>query len=131
MKQRILVVDDETDLSDLISFNLKLAGYDVCCARDGLEGVDRARSFHPDLILLDLMLPMLDGFAVCEILREGRDTAHIPIIMLTAWSSEMSRSLGLQHGAVDYLTKPFRTADLVGRIGGILSRRTAPACIGN
>ena len=126
--QRILVVDDEPDLVELLSFNLRIAGYDVISAADGLGALELAQRLQPDLILLDLMLPELDGISVCEILRGHPATAAIPIIMLTAWSSDLSRQLGLAAGADEYLTKPFTARDVLGRIKSLLeSAATATA----
>jgi len=120
VSQKILIVDDEPDIVDLISFNLKAEGYEVVTASNGLEAVNHARREHPNLILLDLMLPELDGMAVCEILHRLPETSLIPIIMLTPWKSEVSRVLGLSTGAEDYITKPFSPRDLVNRINRTL-----------
>src|ERR1700734_1984793 len=116
MQQKILVVDDEPDIVELIAFNLEAEGYAVITATSGLEALNRARAILPDLIVLDLMLPELDGLAVCEILHRLPSTAPIPIIMLTAWKSELSRMIGLQTGAEEYITKPFSPRDLVVRV---------------
>jgi DNA-binding response OmpR family regulator len=116
MRKKILVVEDDADLVELLCFNLKKAGFAIGTATDGVEALKKARSVVPDLILLDLMLPELDGFAVCEILRRDPATASIPIIMLTAVSSELARLAGLESGANDYITKPFSLKDLLGRI---------------
>ncbi len=120
MRQRILVVDDESDMVELVSFNLKAEGYDVITASNGLEALNQARSALPDLILLDLMLPELDGLAVCEILHRLPSTARIPVIMITAWTSELSRIIGLETGAEDYLTKPFSPRELMLRVNRTL-----------
>src|SRR3954451_12893680 len=98
MKERILVVDDEPDALDLISFNLKAAGYDVMTAADGAEAIKKARSNHPSLVVLDVMLPEVDGLDVCKVLRREPATAAIPIIMLTAKAAEIDRVLGLELG---------------------------------
>src|SRR3954464_7670008 len=116
MRPRILVVDDEPDIVELVTFNLKAEGFEVVTARNGLEALDRARSLKPDLIVLDLMLPEMDGLSVCELLHRFPETARIPIIMLTAWSSELSRLIGLDCGAEDYMTKPFSPRELVSRV---------------
>jgi DNA-binding response OmpR family regulator len=121
MQQKILVVDDEPDIVELLEFNLKAEGYEVITARTGLEALDRARTALPDLIVLDLMLPELDGVAVSEILHSLPSTALIPVIMLTAWKTEISRMIGLATGADDYVTKPFSPRDLVTRIKSALS----------
>jgi DNA-binding response OmpR family regulator len=120
MAQKILVVDDEPDILELVAFNLKAEGYEVLTATTGLQALDRARSSLPDLIVLDLMLPELDGLCVCEILHRLPSTAPIPIIMLTAWKSEISRLTGLDTGAEDYITKPFSPRDLVLRVNQTL-----------
>src|SRR5580698_751840 len=106
MRRKILVVDDEPDIVELVAFNLKAEGYDVATASNGLEALDQARALLPDLIVLDLMMPELDGLAVCEILHRLPSTAAIPVIMLTAWQSGITRNIGLETGAEDYVTKP-------------------------
>jgi DNA-binding response OmpR family regulator len=112
----ILSVDDESRITHLISLQLGRAGFDVMTAasgRDALEAVQRRR---PDLILLDLMLPDIDGFGVCEILRSCEPTARIPVVMLTGWDSAEARAIGHELGAADYLSKPFKAKDLVARV---------------
>src|SRR5580693_193885 len=101
MRQKILIVDDEPDIIELLTFNLKAEGYEVITATNGLEALNQARAALPDLIVLDLMLPELDGVAVSEILHRLPSTAPIPIIILTAWKSEISRVIGLATGAQD------------------------------
>ena len=96
MSTRILVVDDEPDAIELIRFNLKASGYDVITAEDGEEALSKARKFSPDLILLDVMLPEVDGLEVCKILRRDPATSSLPVIMLTAKASEIDRVLGLE-----------------------------------
>ena len=123
MKPKILVVDDEPDAVELIEFNLKSADYKVATADDGSEALRKARSFSPDLILLDWMLPQMDGLEVCKLLRRDPQTATIPIIMLTAKASEIDRVLGLEMGADDYLTKPFSPRELLLRIKNQLKHR--------
>jgi len=127
MTQKILVVDDEPDIVELVAFNLREDGYEVLTAGNGMDALNLARAALPDLILLDLMLPELDGMAVCEILRDLPSTAAIPVVMLTAWSSEEARVLGLKSGADDYVTKPFSPRELVLRVGKVLNRRAAGA----
>src|SRR5579864_1498702 len=107
MPKKILVVDDDADVVELLCFNLKKAGFAIGTAFNGVEALKKARSIAPDLILLDLMLPELDGFAVCEILRRDPATASIPIIMVTALSTQLARLAGLEAGANAYVTKPF------------------------
>src|SRR6267143_83624 len=125
MKSRILVVDDEPDAIELIAFNLKAAGYDVTSAADGDEALKKARAVLPHLIILDLMLPGVDGLAVCKQLRRDERTAPIPIIMLTAKAAEIDRVLGLELGADDYVTKPFSPRELILRIKRLLRREPA------
>jgi DNA-binding response OmpR family regulator len=121
VRKKILVVEDDLDLVELLRFNLINAGFSVFAALDGAEALKKARSVLPDLILLDLMLPELDGFAVCEILRRNNSTAGIPIIILTAISSQLARVAGIGAGANDFVTKPFSPKDLLGRIETLLS----------
>src|SRR5437899_3810701 len=120
MRKKILVVEDDADLVELLSFNLKQAGFSVGTASEGVEALKKARSLLPDLILLDLMLPELDGFAVCEILRRDPATTSIPIIILTAMSSQLARVTGLSCGANDYITKPFSMKALLSKVESML-----------
>jgi two-component system phosphate regulon response regulator PhoB len=119
-----LVVDDEPEAVELASFNLAQAGYDVRSAADGAEAIRKARSLAPSLIVLDIMLPEVDGFEVCKMLRRDPSTASIPILMLTAKAAEVDRVLGLELGADDYLVKPFSPRELVLRIKNLLQRRS-------
>ncbi|RPI49190.1 MAG: response regulator, partial [Chloroflexi bacterium] len=119
---RILVVDDEPPIVDVLVYNLKRANYEVVVARDGVEALAAARREKPDLIVLDLMLPRLDGLEVCRALRREQD---VPIIMLTARDSEVDRVVGLELGADDYVVKPFSVRELMARIKTVL-RRTMP-----
>jgi two-component system alkaline phosphatase synthesis response regulator PhoP len=112
----ILAVDDEPELVELLSYHLRKAGHSVATAANGWEALAEIQRQRPDLILLDLMLPDLDGFGVCEILRRDPATATIPIIIVSAWASTDSRHLGLELGALDYLTKPFSPHELVQRV---------------
>jgi len=116
MRKKILVVEDDAELAELVSYNLKRADFATGTARDGIEALKKARSIHPDLIVLDLMLPELDGLAVCEMLKRDPATASIPVIVLTAVSGKMAQWAGLEAGAVDYFTKPFSPKDLIARI---------------
>lgn len=120
---RILAVEDEPDLVELIKYHLLRAGHLVATAGTGWDALEQIRRERPDLILLDLMLPDLDGFGVCEILRRDPATATIPIIIVSAWSSPDTRHLGLELGALDYLTKPFSPHDLVKRVNHFLEAR--------
>ncbi|MEW6425814.1 MAG: response regulator transcription factor [Bacillota bacterium] len=117
--ETILVVEDEESVRDLVSMYLKKEGFRVETAEDGEKALTMARSFAPDLILLDLMLPKLDGWAVC---REIRKTTSVPIIMLTARGEEFDRVLGLELGADDYITKPFSPREMVARVKAVLRR---------
>src|ERR1700704_3062471 len=125
MKSKILVVDDEPDVVQLIEYNLKGAGYDVITAQDGEEALKKARASSPDLIILDLMLPQIEGLDVCKMLRRDAATAGIPIVILTAKASETDRVLGLELGADDYVTKPFSPRELVLRAKRLLRAETA------
>lgn len=122
VKPKILVVDDEPEAVELLEFNLKQAGYVVSTAGDGAEALKRARTQTPDMIVLDVMLPEMDGFEICKSLRLDSSTAKVPIIMLTAKAAEIDRVLGLELGADDYLTKPFSPRELLLRIKKILGR---------
>ena len=122
MAKKILVVDDESNIVDILRFNLQREGYEVLAAYDGQEGLDKARSEGPDLILLDVMLPEKDGFQVCEELR--KTDRLTPIIMLTAREEERDRVMGLELGADDYVVKPFSVRELLARVRTNI-RRTA------
>ena len=122
MPPRILVVDDEMPIIDLLSYNLKRANYEVLIAMDGEEALAQARQEEPDLIILDLMLPGVDGLEVCRALRRECD---VPIIMLTARDAEVDRVVGLELGADDYVVKPFSVRELLARVRSVL-RRAAP-----
>jgi len=119
MGRKILVVDDEKNIVDIIAFNLHKEGYDAICAHDGEKGLELALSDNPDLILLDVMMPKIDGFEVCRRIREKSQT---PIIMLTARASELDTVLGLELGADDYIQKPFKLRELMARIKANLRR---------
>ena len=119
MPPTILVVDDEKSVTDLIGYNLKKAHYQVLTAHDGESALSMARENEPDLILLDLMLPKVDGLDVC---RELRQTSQVPIIMVTARGEEADRVIGLELGADDYLVKPFSMRELLARIKAVLRR---------
>ncbi len=127
MRKKILVVEDDLDLVELLCFNLRRAGFSVGTANDGIEALKKARTLSPDLILLDLMLPELDGLAVCEILRRDPATAAVPIIMLTAMSGQIARFTGLSSGANDFITKPFSPKFLLERVQQRLVPPEAPA----
>lgn len=123
-KGRILVVDDEEDILELVKYNLEREGYLVDCVETGEEAIERATAIRPDGILLDLMLPGVDGIEVCRELRKNPDTRTIPIIMMTAKGEEADVVSGLEVGADDYVPKPFSTKVLIARLRALL-RRTA------
>lgn len=118
----ILIVEDEQDIRELLAYNLEKEGYATVQAADGKEGLDLARSRKPDLILLDLMLPKMDGLAVCRELERDSGTVRIPIIMLTARGEDVDRILGFELGADDYVVKPFSPRELMLRISAIMKR---------
>jgi two-component system, OmpR family, response regulator VicR len=120
----ILVVDDEKPIADILQFNLQKEGYKVVCAYDGQMAVEKVEEVKPDLILLDIMLPLKDGMEVC---REVRKKYDMPIIMLTAKDSEIDKVLGLELGADDYVTKPFSTRELLARVKANLRRNNVKA----
>ncbi len=122
MKAKVLVVDDEPDALELIDYNLRGAGYQVFTAANGTRAMELAQRHLPDLIILDLMLPEIDGIEVCKILRRNTETQDIPIIMLTAKADEIDRVIGLEVGADDYVTKPFSPRELTLRVKNILRR---------
>ncbi|GAB4580650.1 MAG: response regulator transcription factor [Anaerolineales bacterium] len=119
MAEKILVVEDDVTLQETLTYNLSRHGYDVNAVGDGETALETARRFHPDLIVLDIMLPTIDGFDVCRILRQEMVT---PILMLTARDDEIDRVLGLEMGADDYLTKPFSMRELMARVKALLRR---------
>ena len=119
MGQTVLVVDDEQNIVNIIAFNLKKEGYEVLSAGDGEEAVEIVEKHQPDLILLDIMMPKMDGYEAC---RKIREKYNIPIIMLTARAEELDKVLGLEMGADDYVTKPFGTRELIARVKANLRR---------
>lgn len=121
-KQTILVVDDEQDLLDLIEYNLRKEGFNVLKAENGRSGIDIAREQKPNLVLLDIMMPQMDGIEVCDRMRDDPELKHIPIIFLTARSDEKTEVEGLNKGADDYITKPISTTKLISRIKAVLRR---------
>jgi DNA-binding response OmpR family regulator len=123
MGMRVLVVDDEPDFVDLIVHGLRANGFDCAEASNGMDALEKARTLKPDAVILDIMLPDLDGFTVCEMLRRQPLTARIPVLMLTCLGGAMSRLNGLSAGADDYLTKPFKTADLIDHLRAAVERR--------
>ncbi|PSB01296.1 response regulator transcription factor [Merismopedia glauca] len=119
---RILVIDDDAAIAELVSINLEMAGYEVTQAYDGLKGQALAVQMQPDLIMLDLMLPKVDGFTVCQRLRRDRRTADIPVLMLTALGQTQDKVEGFNAGADDYLTKPFEVEEMLARVRALLRR---------
>ena len=119
---KILVIEDDKDIAELVEFNLKAENFDVDVCHNGQKGLERAQKITPDLLVLDLMLPDLPGLEICKILRKDPKTQSLPILMLTAKGEEVDRIVGFELGADDYLTKPFSTRELVLRIKAILGR---------
>ncbi|HSN65952.1 MAG TPA: response regulator, partial [Fusibacter sp.] len=128
MNKKILVVDDEKPISDIIKFNLIKEGYDIETAFDGEEALKKVYQFQPDLVLLDVMLPKLDGFQVC---RRIRESFNMPIIMLTAKEEEVDKVLGFELGADDYITKPFGMRELIARVKANIRRLSLVDSDGN
>ena len=124
----ILLIEDETTLAETLRYNLEREGYTVLQAADGVQGLDLARRENPDLLILDVMLPRLDGFSVCRILRQESDT---PIIMLTARQDEVDRIAGLELGADDYVSKPFSLGELLARVRAIMRRTDRRPAVGS
>ncbi len=122
INQRILVIEDDTNIQELIKYNLEKNGYRVIVADNGVDGLKEAIANIPDLILLDIMLPGLDGLEVCKRLRMEKFTRKVPIFMLTAKSEELDKILGLELGADDYITKPFSIKELIARIRAVMRR---------
>jgi DNA-binding response OmpR family regulator len=126
-KMRVLIVEDDKDILQLLSYNMQASGFDVLTSRDGFEAISVARQNLPDFIILDLMLPNMDGFEVCKELKRDGETKHIPILMLTARGEEVDRIVGLELGADDYVVKPFSPRELILRIRAILRRSATDA----
>jgi DNA-binding response OmpR family regulator len=120
--QSVLVIEDEENLVEALRFNLEREGYQVYAAQNGAQGLDAARQANPDLIILDIMLPTLDGFEICRILRRETD---VPILILTAKGEEIDRVVGLELEADDYVTKPFSMREILARVRGMLRRSRA------
>jgi two-component system phosphate regulon response regulator PhoB len=126
-RPRILIIEDERSLTDVLAYNLQREGYDTLVAHDGQEGLRKAQMQIPDLILLDLMLPSLDGLNICRELRAGERTRHIPILMLTAKAEETDQVVGFSMGADDYVTKPFSVKVLLQRVKALQRRADTAA----
>src|SRR6266511_109332 len=127
MASRVLIVEDEPDIRGLLAFHLEREGYQVVKSANGADALRQVRARPPDLVLLDLMLPEMDGLEVCRRLRQDPATAPLPIVMLTAKGEEVDRVLGLELGADDYLVKPFSPKEVVARIRAVLRRSRIPA----
>jgi len=121
-RRKILIIEDDRDIVEMVEYNLREEGYATVSALNGEEGVNLARSERPDLIILDIMLPIVDGFEVCRTLKSDNTTSHIPIIILSAKSQETDKVVGLELGADDYITKPFSPRELIARIRAIMRR---------
>jgi DNA-binding response OmpR family regulator len=119
---RVLVVEDERDVADLIRYNLTREGYDVVVALTGADALKQAREIHPDLVLLDIMVPQLNGWEICRRLKQDADTKGIPVIMVTGRVEEGDKVLGFEMGADDYVTKPFSPRELLARIRAVARR---------
>lgn len=124
---KVLVVEDHQDTRDLLKYNLTSAGFEVAASEDGLSGIKLASTFKPDIIILDLMMPGLDGLDVCRRLKADAGLSHVPVIMLTAKGEEIDKIVGLELGADDYVVKPFSPRELVLRIKAILRRSVSSA----
>ena len=121
-KGRILVVDDEIYIVHILDFSLGMEGYEVLTALDGEQALEKARLEHPDLIVLDIMMPKLDGYETCKILKSDESTRNIPVILLSAKGRNVDQKVGFEAGADDYITKPFSPRKLVERINAILGQ---------
>jgi phosphate regulon transcriptional regulator PhoB len=119
---KILIVDDEQDIADLVSYNLEKEGYATIKAYDGGDVLKTIKTQKPDLVILDLMLPRMNGLDICRAIRANQEVAHLPIIMLTAKADEVDKIIGLEIGADDYMTKPFGVKELIARVRTILRR---------
>jgi DNA-binding response OmpR family regulator len=124
-KPRILFIEDDKDMVEAVKIRLEANGFEVAVAEDGLGGLNRARADNPDLIILDIMLPKLDGFKLCRMLKFDEKFKHIPIIMLTAKVQKTDIELGAEVGADYYITKPFKSEDLLNKIRELLSKKSA------
>ena len=125
MSSKVLVVEDEPDIQEVVSYNLRQSGFEVATADDGETALERIEQEDPDLVILDLMLPGVDGLEVCRMLKQNEAAKEIPVLMLTARSEEVDRIVGLELGADDYVVKPFSPRELVLRVRAILRRSRA------
>lgn len=120
-KGKILVVDDEINITQILQFSIGAEGYEVITAQNGEEAIDKARREQPDLIILDIMMPRIDGYEACRILKANPLTKNIPVVLLTAKGRDIDKRLGLEVGAIDYIVKPFSPNKLIDRIHKLLS----------
>ena len=120
-KGKILVVDDEVNITQILEFSIGAEGYEVIAAQNGEEAIDKARREQPDLIILDIMMPIIDGYEACRILKANPLTKNIPVILLTAKGRDIDKRLGYEVGATDYIIKPFSPNKLIDRIHELLS----------
>jgi DNA-binding response OmpR family regulator len=121
-KAKVLVVDDEEYIQHILNFSFGAEGYDVVTASDGEEGIDKAKNEKPDVIVMDIMMPKLDGYEACKRLKSDPETKGIPVILLTAKGRDVDRKLGSEAGADDYVVKPFSPGRLIERVEGIMKR---------
>ena len=124
-KGKILVVDDEIYIVHILDFSLGMEGYEVVTALDGEQALEKARTEHPDLIVLDIMMPKLDGYETCKMLKAEAETRNIPVILLSAKGRNVDQKVGFEVGADDYITKPFSPRKLVERINSILGQTSS------
>lgn len=124
-KQKVLIIEDERALSDILKYNMEKEGFEVVTAADGQEGINRAQAMQPDLVILDLMLPVIEGYEVCRQLRSDAKTQTARILMLTARSDEVDEIVGFKMGADDYVTKPFKIKPLIHRVNALMRRTKA------
>jgi DNA-binding response OmpR family regulator len=127
MVKKILIIEDDPATSRLVEYSLKHEGYEVLTASNGLDGIRKAHNEGPDLVILDVMLPGMDGYEICHRLRSESDTAKLPILMFSAKAQEMDRNTGLLVGADDYLTKPAAPADIVSHVETLLEKKQQAA----
>lgn len=124
MSERILIIEDDRSTARLTEYTLQQAGYEVDVASDGFEGLRRALAEHPDLIILDIMLPGLDGYEVCHRVRQKPETANLPILMISAKARQDDKDIGLRVGADEYLTKPVDPSEILARVESLLAGRS-------
>jgi DNA-binding response OmpR family regulator len=127
MRKRVLVVEDNVEFLRPLCLRLRAAGFSVSTALDGAKALEKARTLHPDVILLDFILPEIDGFAVCEALQRDPGTARIPIIGMSGLQGQFARLHGIEAGATDFFAKPFQPSNLIDRINQVLTSKTEPA----